>query len=407
MATYKYSAISRDGQTVSGVIDAYNEFEAAARIKETCDIVLKLTEVKEKSLDDTNFLNMEIGGNKLDIKVFTLMCNQFAIILRSGVPIARAVQLVGDKMTNRPLKRLLRYVAEDVEAGRSLSASFAEHGNKLLPQTFVETIRAGEESGNLDRAFETMSHHFDKQFKMAAKVRGALIYPTFVLIVAVLVVIVLMVKVVPTFTATFEELGTELPFLTQLLIAISNFFRKFWMVMLAIIAVIVIGVKLYGNTEKGRMRLAMLQLRLPVLGNIAELNAASQYANTMAMMLGAGLPIVRSVSITANVLDNYYISQSVGKISGALEEGQTLGTSLRQAECLPDILVDMNAVGEETGELEKTLGTIAGYYDSELEQATADALAKLEPAILCVLALIAGFIVIAMYMAMFSMYNAM
>lgn len=407
MATYKYSAISRDGQTVSGVIDAYNEFEAAARIKETCDIVLKLTEVKEKSLDDTNFLNMEIGGNKLDIKVFTLMCNQFAIILKSGVPIARAVQLVGDKMTNRPLKRLLRYVAEDVEAGRSLSASFAEHGNKLLPQTFVETIRAGEESGNLDRAFETMSHHFDKQFKMAAKVRGALIYPTFVLIVAVLVVIVLMVKVVPTFTATFEELGTELPFLTQLLIAISNFFRKFWMVMLAIIAVIVIGVKLYGNTEKGRMRLAILQLRLPVLGNIAELNAASQYANTMAMMLGAGLPIVRSVSITANVLDNYYISQSVGKISGALEEGQTLGTSLRQAECLPDILVDMNAVGEETGELEKTLGTIAGYYDSELEQATADALAKLEPAILCFLALIAGFIVIAMYMAMFSMYNAM
>ena len=407
MATYKYSAISRDGQTVSGVIDAYNEFEAAARIKETCDIVLKLTEVKERSLDDTNFLNMEIGGNKLDIKVFTLMCNQFAIILRSGVPIARAVQLVGDKMTNRPLKRLLRYVAEDVEAGRSLSASFAEHGNKLLPQTFVETIRAGEESGNLDRAFETMSHHFDKQFKMAAKVRGALIYPTFVLIVAVLVVIVLMVKVVPTFTATFEELGTELPFLTQLLIAISNFFRKFWMVMLAIIAVIVIGVKLYGNTEEGRMRLAMLQLRLPVLGNIAELNAASQYANTMAMMLGAGLPIVRSVSITANVLDNYYISQSVGKISGALEEGQTLGTSLRQAECLPDILVDMNAVGEETGELEKTLGTIAGYYDSELEQATADALAKLEPAILCFLALIAGFIVIAMYMAMFSMYNAM
>lgn len=407
MATFKYTAISRDGQTVSGVVDAFNEFEAAARIKETCDIVIKLTEVKEKSLDDTSFLNMEIGGNKLDIKVFTLMCNQFAIILRSGVPIARAVQLVGDKMTNRPLKRMLRFVAEDVEAGRSLSASFSEHGNKLLPQTFVETIRAGEESGNLDRAFETMSHHFDKQFKMAAKVRGALIYPTFVLIIAVLVVIVLMVKVVPTFTATFEELGAELPFLTQLLIAISGFFRKFWMLMLAIIAAIVIGVKIYGNTEKGRMNLAILQLRMPVIGNITELNAASQYANTMAMMLGAGLPIVRAVSITANVLDNYYVSQSVGKISSYLEEGQTLGTSLREAECLPDILVDMNAVGEETGELEKTLGTIAGYYDSELEQATADALAKLEPAILCVLALIAGFIVIAMYMAMFTMYNAM
>ena len=125
------------------------------------------------------------------------------------------------------------------------------------------------------------------------------------------------------------------------------------------------------------------------------------------MMLEAGLPISRAVSITAKVMDNYFVGESVGKISRRLEEGAMLGTSLREADCLPDILVDMNMVGEETGELERTLNTIAGYYDSELEQATADALAKLEPAILCVLALVAGFIVISMYMAMFSMYNAM
>ena len=127
----------------------------------------------------------------------------------------------------------------------------------------------------------------------------------------------------------------------------------------------------------------------------------------MAMMLEAGLPISRAVAITSKVLDNYYVSQSVGKITGSLEEGNTLGASLREANCLPDILVDMSAVGEETGELEPTLNTIAGYYDAELEQATADALAKLEPAIMVVLAIVAGFIVISMYLAMFTMYSSM
>ena len=406
MVTYKYTAISKNGQKVSGIIDGFNEFDAAERIRESCDIVLKLTPVKDKA-DDTSFMNMEIGGNKLDMKAFTLMCSQFSIILKSGVPIARTVQLIAEKTSNRPLKKMLKSVAEDVEGGRSLSASFAERGEKLLPPTFIETIRAGEESGNLDRSFESMSRHYEKQSKMRAKVRGAMIYPTFVLIIAVGVVIVLMVKVVPTFTAVFEELGTELPAMTKMLIGISNFFRRFWWVIFAVLALIFIAVKLYGNTEDGRLNMAKLQRKLPVLGNIDELNSASQYANTMAMMLEAGLPISRAVAITSKVLDNYYVSQSVGKITGSLEEGNTLGASLREANCLPDILVDMSAVGEETGELEPTLNTIAGYYDAELEQATADALAKLEPAIMVVLAIVAGFIVISMYLAMFTMYSSM
>ncbi|MBQ6376746.1 MAG: type II secretion system F family protein [Lachnospiraceae bacterium] len=406
MVTYKYSAISRDGQKVNGMIEAFNEMDAAERVRQTCDIVLKLTPVADKE-ESGSFLNKEIGGNKLDIKAFTLMCSQFAIILKSGVPISRTVHLIAEKTENKPLKKMLKKVGEDVEAGRAISSSFAERGEKLLPLTFIETIRAGEESGNLDRSFESMSRHYDKQAKTRAKVKGAMIYPVFVLIVAVVVVIVLMVKVVPTFTAIFEDLGTELPTMTKILIAISGFFRKYSLLLIGVIAVLVLIVKLYGNTEDGRLNLAKLQLKLPIFGNIAQLNAASQFSNTMAMMLEAGLQISRSIAITSKVMDNYYVSQSVGKISGKLEEGRTLGSSLRETDCLPDILIDMSAVGEETGELEKTLNTIAGYYDSELEQATQDALAKLEPAVLVVLAVIAGFIVIAMYMAMFEMYNSM
>jgi len=404
LVTYKYTALSRSGERVSGVVDGFNELDAVDRIKQSCDIVLKMTEVKEGK---EGLLNMEIGGNKLNAKAFTVMCSQFSIILRSGIPIARTVHLIADKTTDKPLKRMLKQVAEDVEAGRSLSASFAERGDKLLPPTFVETIRAGEESGNVDRSFETMYQHFDKQTKMRGKVRSALAYPTFVLLIAIAVVVVLMVKVVPTFTSIFESYGAQLPAMTRALIAISNFFRKYILVMVAVAAAIIVAYKFYSNTEEGRLKLAQLGLKLPVFGNINTLNAASQFANTMASMLAAGLPIVKSVSITAKVIDNYFVSQEIGKLSGKLEEGRSLGATMRECGVMPDILTDMVAVGEETGEMEQTMRTIGGYYDSELLQATESALKKLEPTLLVGLAVVAGFIVIAIYLAMFSMYGSM
>ena len=403
MATYKYTALSNNGQRVSGIMEGYNELDAVDRIKQTYKILLEISEVKEKA----GLMNMEIGGNRLNAKAFTVMCSQFAIIVSAGIPIARTVQLIADKTTDKTLKKMLLKVAEDVESGRGLAASFADHGEKILPTTFVETIRAGEESGNLDKAFETVYEHFDKMNKMRAKVRGALAYPIFVMVVAVVVVIVMMVKVVPTFTEMFASFGSELPFVTQLLIDISNFFRRSWMAMLIIAVLVTIAYKLYDSLDEGRLNLAKLQLKIPVLGNISELNCASQFANTLSTMLASGLTMTRALAITSKTLDNYYISSEVGKITGKLEQGHALGASLREADILPDILVDMVGVGEETGEMEQTLKTIGTYYDTELDMAIASALAKLEPALLVGIAVVAGFIVIAMYMAMFSMYAVM
>ncbi len=398
--------MSPDGKKITGVIEGYNQMDAASRLKESYPIVLQLEAAGEKGVIG-NFLGSDIGGKKLNDKAFTLMCSQFAVILKSGIPISRTVRLIAQKMTDKTLKSVLNEVANDVETGRSLSASFAERGEGLFPLTFLESIRAGEEAGNLDTAFESVSEHYTKQVKMKGKVRGAMIYPTFVITLAVVVVIVLMVKVVPTFTAIFAEQGSQLPAITRSLIAISNFFRNNWLILLIVIAAIVIGIKVYGNTEKGRMNLAKLALRLPVLGEINVLSAASQFANTMTMMLGAGLPITKAVNITSRTLSNYYISTEVGKLSGELEVGKSLGRSLRESGCLPDILTDMVAVGEESGELEQTLRMTADYYDSELESATAAALAKLEPATLIFMGVVAGYIVIAIYVAMFSMYNGM
>lgn len=404
METFKYAAISHSGERVSGIMEGYNELDAVDRIKQTCDVILKLTPVKQ---DVGSLMSMDIGGNKLNAKAFTVMCSQFSIILRAGIPIARTVHLIAEKTTDKTLKRILKSVAEDVESGRTVADAFNDRGGSILPPTFVETIRAGEESGNLDRAFDSMYHLFDKRVKMAGKVRSALAYPMFVLVIAIGVVIVLMVKVVPTFTAIFDSYDAELPFMTRLLIGISNFFRSAWPYILVIAAIIALVYKLVQKTEKGKMGLAKLQLKLPILGNIALLNGASQFASSMTTMLGAGLPITRAVSITSRTMDNYYISSETGKLVGKLEEGKALGSSMAEAAYLPDILVDMVTVGEETGELEETMDTISGYYDAELEMATDAAMKKLEPALLIFMAVIAGFIVIAIYMAMFDMYSVM
>lgn len=405
MSQYKYIALSRDGQRVTGVIEGHDELDAAKRVKESCNVILKLTEIKEKK--GGGLLRMDIGGNRLNARAFSVMCSQFAIMLNAGIPISRAVKLVAEKTSDHALKRIVDQVSIDVEGGRSLSAAFTDHGEKLLPVTFTETLRAGEATGNLAQSFETMQSHFEKQTAMRNKVRGAMAYPMFVLGTAVVVVAVLMAKVVPEFTKMFAEMGAQLPLPTRILIAVSDFFQHYILLLAGIVAAIILAFKAYGATENGKLKLARLKLKLPILGKIEELNAASQFANTMAAMMGAGITMDRAVAITAKVVDNYHLSKQTDQLAKQLQAGRTLGAAMRELTDYPDILVDMTGVGESTGELEKTLSTIAGYYDTELEEATRAALAKLEPALLIGIAFIGGFIVIAVFLAMFSMYDVM
>ena len=218
---------------------------------------------------------------------------------------------------------------------------------------------------------------------------------------------VLMVKVVPTFTAIFKDLGAELPLMTRILIGVSNFFRDYYLYMIIIIAAIIVAFILYKKTPGGTRNLAALQLKLPVLGNIAQLNAASLFANTMATMIGAGLPITKAIQVTSQVMTNELYKEKVEGMVVRIEEGRTVVDSMRETEIMPDILTDMVGVGEETGEMKHTLDVTAAFYDNELETAVQNAISKLEPTLLIFIAGIAGFIVIAIYMAMFSMYGNM
>lgn len=402
LVTYQYTAVTEDGVKTRGVIQAVDEFTAVEKIKATCPIVTKIAPVKETN----NILAMEIGHAKIDQKALSVMCSQFAIILKSGVPISRCMEMIAEQTTDKRLRKMLADAADDVAEGNGIANSF-EKNCTVLPLTFIETIRAGEHSGTLENSFQTLEKYYDKAYKTGQKVKQAMTYPIFVICVAVVVLAVVMIKVIPTLSETFSDLGGELPMITKMMIGTSNFFAEHWIIIVGVIIAIIVGLKLYFNTEKGRVIWSKFRLKIPILGKIALLSGCSQFANTMAALLQAGLTVHQTLEITAKIMDNYVLSLEVGGMSGKIEEGKQLGECMRDSKFFPKTLIEMTAIGESTGELEETLQTVGDYFDNEAQHATAKAINKLEPAILVGMAIFAGFIVLSIYLPMFQMYDLM
>ncbi len=400
--TYQYKAMTADGTKVSGVVEASDEYTAVMQVKNSCPIVLEIRPAREKG----GILAKEIGKPKVDHKSLSVMCSQFSIILQSGVPIDTCMMLISRQVKDKKLKKMLEKSAEGVSKGAGIASSF-EKNCPELPATFIETIRAGEESGTIENSFETLHKYYDKSYKTRQKVKQAMSYPIFVLIVAIVVLAIVMIKVVPTITATFIDLDGEVPAITQGMIAVSEFTRNniWWMVLILLIFTVIF--KIYTNREKGKIWWNKVKLKVPVLGNIAVLNGAAQFANTMTALLAAGLSVSRALEITGRVLDNYVMGREVSDMTGSIEEGRRLGDCMRDSKYFPNALTEMCVIGEETGELETTLETIGSYYDNEAQNATAKAIQKLEPTIMILMALFAGFIVIAIYLPMFTMYELM
>ncbi|MGI6105894.1 MAG: type II secretion system F family protein [Raoultibacter sp.] len=402
MATYTYTGVSDTGEKLKGVVEAYDEIEAMERARELVYIVQEVKKVNESS----GIMSMEVGKPRIKPKDIAIVCSQFAIILRAGLSAARAVRLVADQTSNKYLKKVLDECASDVEAGHGLADSLENKG-KHLPRVFVETIRAGEESGHLAECFLRLQDYYEKRAKVASKVAGAVTYPIFVLVIGVVVVAVMMVMVIPTMTGMISSMGSDMPAITQFLIDTSDWFSAniLWVILVAIL--IVVGIKLFGRTEQGKVFFGELQMKIPVTGKIVRFAGAGQFANTMATLIAAGLPTARAVQVTARVMSNYVLSREIGRIEAALLEGRSLGECMEGVSQFPRTLIEMTTVGEQTGELEETLGTIGEFYDSETQRVTDRALSLMEPALLVVMAVFAGFIVIALYLPMFSMYGSM
>lgn len=402
MPTYKYEGSYVNGERVKGVVEAVSRADAVNQIRQSCDMILSLKEIPKQIK-----WNPTARFHKITAKSLALTCKQFSIILKAGLPLVQAVDLAADQCADKELSKLLHQVSEDVSNGWSLSYSFEQRGVDKLPVTFRETVRAGEESGDLLSAFERMADYFERMNKTRQSVISALTYPAIVIFVAVIVVGIIMTYAVPAFTSVFADLGGELPLPTRVLIALSNFTQKWGLAVLALIVLVIIGLRMYGNTKNGGLKLAQAQLGLPVVGGIVEMSNSSQFAHTMSTLLAAGMPILQSLDASGRTMSNLIMAKDILDTLPGIEGGRTLGECMSYAKNLPVMLVQMTAVGEASGSMEDTLNVLAEYYDNETDVRTKQALALLEPAIIIVLSIFVMFILFAVYMPLFSMYGSM
>lgn len=406
MTTYRYKGTTSSGASVEGVVEAFDQNDAVVKAKANCRVLISVEPVSAGKMNEV--LNADIGdllsGGKIKPKPLALLCSQLSIELRAGLPLVNSLRLVAENEEDKKLKRLLTEVADDVHAGNGLADSFALRGPGL-PKTFIETVRAGEESGNLDDSFQRLQKYYENSAAVSSKVASAMIYPAMLICVAVVVVFIIMIFAVPVFEDTFANMGNELPLPTKILIAISNFMVDYWVLLLAIVAAIVLGVNLYGRTDAGRHAYARLALRFPGIGLINQMNAASQFSSTLSTMIAAGLPLVNAVKITANTLDNLLISEDMEAAANGVIEGNRLAEGLRKSQWLPTLLVEMVTVGEETGQLEDTLTVVSEYYTQEVDTSVKRALEILNPCITIVLAVLVVFILLSVYLPIFGMYG--
>ncbi len=397
MNTYKYRGLSQDGSKVSGVVQAYDEFEAVSQIRENCSVVTRIEEVAE-SKDKRVSKQLKIKEKELAI-----ICSQFAIILKSGLPIDQCVRMVAAQAKSKDVRRMLEKVSEDVAGGYSLAQSF-KNNCPTLPMTFVETIRAGEQAGTLELCFERLHTYYDKTAKTKAKIISSLTYPALVVVVAIIVFLIIMFVAVPVFTKTFKELGTELPAVTRGLIGFSDFITGYWWAIIGLILLFFFIMLAMRQTEQGRIKQAEWSIFHSPLRRIHSMNAAAQFASTMSTMLTAGLPIVQALEITSNVVSNYAVGRAIRSVRQGVEQGKSMVECMGDHQCFPKMLSEMTGVGERSGNLEETLNVVSDYFNNEVSVTTERLLSILEPAITIVLAVVTVILLLAVYLPMFTMY---
>ncbi len=408
MISYRYKGLTSGGASIEGVVEAFDEQDAIAKAKANCRVLVSVEPASGGKVND--LLSADIGdlfsGGKIKPKQLVMLCSQLAIELRAGLPLVSSLRLVAQNEENKTLKRILGEVADDVHAGNGLADSFAARGPGL-PRTFIETVRAGEESGRLDETFERLKKYFENADAVSSKVASAMIYPAMLIVVAVVVVVIIMLFAVPVFEDSFASMGNTLPGPTRALIAMSHFMVNNWMLLLALAAAAALGLILYGKTDSGRHLYARIALTFPGLNMINRMNGASQFASTLSTMLASGLPLVQACKITASTAENLLISEDIEKAVTGVIEGNRLADGLKECPWLPSLLIEMVTVGEETGNLESTLNVISEYYTREVDTAVKRALAILNPAITMVLAAIVVFILLSVYLPIFGMYGGM
>lgn len=401
MASYKYKAMTADGKTKRGTIEANSLERASDKLKSEGYNVLELKDAGALDKD----ININIGG-KVKSKDLTMFCKQFASILNAGVTIITALDMLGEQATNKTMKAALIDVKNSVEKGSNLADSMRQHP-KVFPPILINMVQAGEASGSLEIALVRMADHFEKDNRLQAQIKSAMTYPVIVMIVAIAVVIVCMVVVIPNFTGMFEDMNMELPMATKIMIAASDFIIQKWYVLVIIVAVIVVAIKFFKKTSTGEYVFAKLAMKVPLIGNLTVKSSAARFARTLSTLMASGIQLIDAVEAVAKVMTNSIIRKNLLEARDQVAKGVPLSKPISDMGIFPPLLTQMVHIGEETGNLEDMMFRVADFFDEEVEEATKALTAAMEPLIMVFLAGIVGMIVAAVYGPMLSMYEGM
>lgn len=401
MTVYKYSGRTKAGEMKKGIIEAANKNTALAKLR---DRGINPREISES----TSLLHKEISlGGKVKNQDFVIYCRQFATLIKAGISIVEATNILARQSTSKLLKKALEQVEEDVRSGISFSQAVGKHP-KVFPDLFVNMLRSGEATGNIDSTLERLANTLEKQFNLKKKVQSTLTYPLILMTMTIIVVTFLLIFIVPTFVATFEEMGAELPLITVVTVALSGWMQKlWWLVLLLLIASVISFRYLFQHNRQFHYTVHYILLKTPIFGPLLQKSAIARLMRTLSSLFSAAVPILQALTISERVSGNPVVGKVVLDARTSLEKGSTLSEPLVGSWIFPPLVTSMVQIGESTGSLDYMFEKIADFYESEVDRAVDTLKSLVEPLMILILAGAVGIIVAAIFMPMFSLYEQM
>ena len=400
MPAYSYEAVDKLGKKKRGNIEAASPDRAQSMLKGEGLIPIKVSE--------QSFLNKDvnIGGSGVSKRDLSVFCRQFVSILNAGVPIVDAMGMMEDQTENKRLKKALGEVKANIAKGESFANALRERSD-VFPSMMINMVEAGEASGSIDVSLDRMATQFEKDTKLSAMIKKALIYPIVVVCVAIIVMIVMMAFVIPNFMDMFKDMDTKMPALTTAVMNMADFFKANWIIVVGVIVIIVIGIKIFSASQTGTEFLSKLAISIPAFREFTVKTSSSRLARTLATLTSSGISMIDALDISSKTMTNYVFRQAVLEAKEEVKKGVPLSEPLRRSQIFPPMVIHMTKIGEETGDMDSMLTKMADYYDEEVENATQNLLSVMEPVIILVIAVFVGLLVGACVMPMLSLYKGL
>jgi type IV pilus assembly protein PilC len=402
LTVFKYSGRTKTGTLKKGTINAQNKALAITKLREQG--------VNPRQIDESKSLlhkDLNLGVGSVKTQDFVVYCRQFATLIRAGITIVEATNILARQSTSKALKKALEAVEDDIRTGIPFSTAVAKHP-KVFPDLFVSMMMSGEATGNIDETLERLASTFEKQFGIKKKVQSAMTYPLVLLGIMIVVVFFLLIFIVPTFVQTFEDMGAELPMITVMTVKLSDFLLQFWWLVILVVLGVVFGfMYLFKNNKQFNYTVHYILLKIPGFGPLFQKNAIARLMRNLSSLFTSAVPILQALTISERVSGNPVISEVIVSAKASLEKGQSLSEPFEKSWLFPPLVSSMTKIGESTGSLDYMLEKVADFYEEEVDRAVDTIKSLIEPAMILMLACVVGLIVAAVLMPMFSLYEQM